>query len=95
MAALPYIIQIALFGAAGTSFILAHLKNLAAADKGEATPVQRWRFFRHPHKRTGETREQMMLRRAAALQTAWGYCFLGGALVAPFVFKTLNFGSTQ
>ena len=90
MAALPYIIQIAFFGAAGTSFILAHLKNLAASDMSGAPAAQRWRFFRHPHKRGVETKAQLQLRRAAALQTTWGYCFLGGALLAPLIFHWLG-----
>ena len=90
MAALPYIIQIAFFGAAGTSFVLAHLKNLAAADMSGVPAAQRWRFFRHPHKHGVETKEQLQLRRAAALQTTWGYCFLGGALLTPLVFHWLG-----
>lgn len=90
MAMLPYIIQIAFFGAAGTSFIQAHLKNLAASDKSGLPPAQRWRFFRHPHKRGAETKETLQLRRASALQTAWGYCFLGGALLTPLVFRWLH-----
>ncbi|MDX2232949.1 MAG: hypothetical protein NW200_00495 [Hyphomonadaceae bacterium] len=93
MEALPYIIQIAFFGAAGSSFVMAHLKNLAASDQGDRSATEKWRFFRHPHKRPGETREQLLLRRAAALQTAWGYCFLGGALATPLVFRALHIGA--
>jgi hypothetical protein len=94
MSALPYVVQIALFGAAGASFIMAHLKNLAASDLSGAPPAQRWRVFRHPHRRGAhETREQLMLRRAAAIQTTWGYCFLAGALVTPPVLHWLHIGA--
>lgn len=92
MDALPYIIQIAFFGAAGSSFIAAHLKNRAADNKGDAPPMQRWRIFRHPHL-SGDTREQRLMRLAAASQTAWGFCFLGGAIVTPLVFRWLHIGA--
>jgi len=79
-AALPYIVQIAVFGAAGTSFVSAHLKNLAADRlmKG-VTAADRWRMFRFPHRRGPDRPEALKLRRAALVQTLWGAAFLLGA----------------
>lgn len=93
MDALPFVIQIALFGAAGTSFVLAHLKNLRAADRSGAPPMERWRIFRHPHAGRADTPDALRLRRAAALQTAWGFCYLAGAFAAPAVFRLLHVGA--
>jgi hypothetical protein len=94
MDALPYIVQVAFFGAAGTSFVLAHLKNVAATGMGQSEePAKRWRIFRHPHKRADESPAALALRRAAAMQTAWGFAFLGGALIAPPVFRLLHIGA--
>lgn len=94
MDALPYIVQIAFFGAAGTSFIMAHLKQSAARSAaGDEAPSKRWRLFRHPHKRADEPPTVMALRRAAAMQTAWGFAFLGGALIAPPLFRLLHIGA--
>lgn len=92
MDALPYIVQIAFFGAAGSSFVLAHLKNLRANAGQDVPPGARWRFFRHPHRAGAESPEQKALRRAAALQTAWGFCYLGGALATPLVFRAFSPG---
>jgi hypothetical protein len=93
MDALPYILQIALFGAAGTSFVIAHLKNLAASDRSGVSPAERWRVFRLPHKRGPETAEQLRMRRQAALQSVWGFVFLGSAAVTPLLFRALHLGA--
>ena len=93
MAMLPYIIQIAFFGAAGTSFIFAHLKNQAARDTIAGDPVRRWRMFRHPHLPNAEPLTAIALKRAAALQSAWGFVYLGAAMATPYVFRFFNIGA--
>jgi len=89
MEALSYILQIAFFGAAGTSFVLAHLKNLAAQrQSGEAgNPAQRWRVWRHQHLRTPEDRTTADLRHASLMQSIWGFGFLVAGFVTPFAFR--------
>ncbi len=93
MALLPFIIQIAFFGAAGTSFIFAHLKNQAARDTAAGDPVRRWRVFRHPHLRADESVSANALKRAAALQSAWGFVYLGAAMATPYIFRFLHIGA--
>lgn len=92
MALLPFIIQIAFFGAAGSSFILAHLKNQAARDMAAGDPIRRWRVFRHPHLRNAEPLSALALKRAAALQSAWGFVYLGAAMATPYVFRFFHVG---
>lgn len=94
MAVLGYILQIALFGAAGTSFVTAHLKNLAARDIAAGRPPsERWRVFRHPHKPDEVPPAASALRGAAVLHTAWGFAFLGGAVFAPAIFRLFGAGA--
>jgi hypothetical protein len=94
VAVLGYILQIAFFGAAGTSFIAAHLKNMAARDIAAGRPPsERWRVFRHPHKAHREPEGVAALRGAAVLHTAWGFAFLGGAAFAPAIFRLLGVGA--
>lgn len=93
MEVLGFILQIAFFGAAGTSFITAHLKNQTARDIAAGLPPsQRWRIFRHPHREGEATPEASVLRAAAVLHTAWGFAFLGGALFAPAFFRLFGAG---
>jgi hypothetical protein len=94
MEALPYIVQIALFGAAGTCFVFAHLKNLAAGRADESQPAaERWRVFRLPQLRRPQTPAQHKLRRDALAQSLFGFVFLIGAFVAPYVFSFLQIGA--
>ena len=93
MAMLSYIIQIAFFGAAGTSFIFAHLKNQAARDTAAGDPIRRWRVFRHPHLGANDAVSAIQLKRAAALQSAWGFVYLGAAMATPFVFRFIQGGA--
>jgi hypothetical protein len=92
MEALPYILQIAFFGAAGTSFVLAHLKNLAAGQQsGEAgNPAKRWRFWRHQHLRPPQDRDALKLRRASLMQSIWGFGFLVAGFATPFAFRLFS-----
>ncbi|MDZ4777482.1 MAG: hypothetical protein SGJ23_11920 [Alphaproteobacteria bacterium] len=94
MEALPYILQIAFFGAAGTSFVLAHLKNLAAQrQSGEAgNPAKRWRFWRHQHLRPPENQTAAQLRRASLMQSIWGFGFLVAGFVTPFASRLFQTG---
>lgn len=89
--ALPFIVQIALLGAAGTQFVSAHLKNLRAADLAAGkTASERWRVFRHPHRRPDEPPAALALRRAALTQTLWGGAFLAGAFAARALIGALH-----
>lgn len=95
MDALPYILQIAFFGAAGTSFVLAHLKNLAAREKtGESgNPARRWRFWRHQHLKAPEDRDAAGLKHASLMQSCWGFGFLVAGFATPSIFRFLSLGS--
>jgi hypothetical protein len=95
MDAAPYILQIAFFGAAGTSFVLAHLKNLAAQGKsGEAgNPAKRWRLWRHPHLRVRDDQTVAQLKNASLLQSAYGFIFLVAGFVTPAIFRFLHIGA--
>lgn len=95
MDAAPFLLQIAFFGAAGTSFVMAHLKNLAAREKsGESgNPAKRWRLWRHPHLREPDNRTVSELRNAALLQSAYGFVFLLAGFATPALFRFLNIGS--
>ena len=93
MAVLPYIIQIAFFGAAGASFVRAHLQNQAARDTAAGVePARRWRMFRHPHRHDAAPLSAAVLKHAALLHSAWGFAYLGGAMATPFVFQLLGLG---
>jgi hypothetical protein len=87
MALLPFVIQIAFFGAGGASFILAHLKNQAARDMAAGDHARRWRLWRHPHLTARDTPSALALKRAAVLQSAWGFVYLGAAVATPYVFR--------
>jgi len=95
MDALPYVLQIAFFGAAGTSFVLAHLKNLAAREKtGESgNPAKRWRFWRHQHLKPPANENADALKRASLSQSAWGFVFLVAGFATPSIFRFLFTGS--
>jgi len=95
MDALPYILQIAFFGAAGTSFVLAHLKNLAARERsGESgNPAHRWRFWRHQHLKPPEQPDAETLKRASLMQSIWGFGFLVAGFVTPFASRLFQTGS--
>lgn len=95
MEALPYILQITFFGAAGTSFVLAHLKNLAARERsGESgNPARRWRFWRHQHLKPPEDRDAEALKRASLMQSIWGFGFLVAGFATPSIFRLLNIGT--
>jgi hypothetical protein len=95
MNAAPFILQIAFFGAAGTSFILAHLKNIAAQrQSGEhGNPAKRWRFWRHPHLRPLEDRSTAQLKRASLVQSIWGFVFLLAGFLTPPVFRFFQIGT--
>jgi hypothetical protein len=95
MEAAPYILQIAFFGAAGTSFVLAHLNNLAAREKsGESgNPAKRWRIWRHPHLGLRDERSVSQLRTAALMQSAWGFVFLIAGFATPAIFRFLHIGA--
>jgi hypothetical protein len=94
MNAAPFILQIAFFGAAGTSFIMAHLKNLAALRlSGEhGNPARRWRFWRHPHLREPDNLVAAQLKRASLMRSIWGFCFLIAGFLTPVVFRSLHIG---
>lgn len=92
--AAPFILQIALFGAAGASFVFAHLKNLAAQRQSGETgnPGGRWRFWRHPHLPAPETAATRRLKQASLMQSIWGFVFLVGGFLTPFVFRFFHIG---
>lgn len=91
-ATLAIVLQVAVFGAAGTSFLSAHLKNMAAdrLSRSEASGV-RWRMFRLPHRRLGDPPAARALRRAALVQTLWGAAFLAGAFLIQTVIGAAHF----
>lgn len=94
MNAAPYVVQIAFFGAAGTSFVLAHLKNLAARRQSgeDGNPAKRWRVFRHPHLRPPEDHNAAQLKQASLLQSIWGFGFLVAGFLTPFLFRLFHIG---
>jgi hypothetical protein len=92
-AALPFILQMALFGAAGTIFVRSHLRSLNARTEAqrEKPPSQRWRTFRHPHLSLYE--DAPLTRRLGGIgkQTLWGFAFLLLGAVTPVLFQLVGF----
>jgi hypothetical protein len=76
--AFGYIVVIALFGAAGSQFISAHLRAQAHARQRGAgqTPAQHWRKFRFAHERA----KAQTPAPGYAQRIFWGYVFLCAAL---------------
>ncbi len=93
--AAPFILQIAFFGAAGASFVIAHLKNLDARRQSGETgnPASRWRFWRHPHLTPPESAATAHLKQASLVQSVWGFGFLVAGFLAPFIFRFFHIGS--
>jgi len=93
-AAFTSIVQLAFFGAAGTSFIAAHLKNQAMSKVSEgAPPSDRWRVFRFPHLAMQRRSAGAAHRRAAVRQTVWGFVFMLCGFAAGIVFQIFPVGA--
>jgi len=91
--ALPFILQIALFGAAGTIFIRAHLRSTRARleAKQEKGAADRWRTFRHPHLSLYEDAPLRQRLSEIGKQTLWGFAFLLLGAVTPVLFQIVGF----
>lgn len=76
--AFGYVLVIALFGAAGSQFVSAHLRARAHARNSSAgqTPAQHWRKFRFAHQRA---KAQPPVP-GQARGIFWGYVYLLAAL---------------
>lgn len=90
---LGYIAQIALYGAAGTMFLCAHLegrKMMQARD--DLPPSQRWKTFRFPHLALKRTPAQQAAEKRMQVLMLSGFALLLGALILALVLRMVARG---
>lgn len=77
-----FILVIALFGAAGTHFVMAHLA-MRKLQQGQEGAGLDWRRFRHPHRTAAWSAPQRAVLARAMRSNLYGFLFLaaGAALL--------------
>jgi hypothetical protein len=90
---LGYIIQIGLYGAAGTQFIRAHLESRRMMRVRDDLPAsQRWKTYRFPHLALKRTPDQRAAEQRMQVMMLSGFLFLLLAFILAIALRWLARG---
>jgi hypothetical protein len=90
---LGYIAQIALYGAAGTQFIRAHLESRRMLrTRDDLPPSQRWRLYRFPHLAMRRSPAQSASERRMQVMMLSGFLFLLLAFILAIALRWIARG---